>query len=76
MASLENLVPKKERDHLMKNCSYEVLCFYTFHEFNETNTESEMKKKIFAKFRDYNDALEYAEKQSEQNCFYHVILRV
>ena len=76
MGTLQNLVPNNDRDHLKKRCDYEVLCFYTNQEYQETpNEEKYLRKKIFAKFRDYQEALEYAKKKSKEPIYYLVILR-
>ena len=71
-----NLVPKDKVDCLAKKLDYEVLGFYTQFEFETCETEKEMKKHIMAKFRAYDDALDYANRLLKARVYYDkVILR-
>lgn len=76
MANFDNLVPKNKQGVLGKSgtLNYEVVVFHTEHEYDTTETEAEVKKRIMAKFKDYDDALAYA--QSKLNSpVYRVVLR-
>ena len=70
--TLLNLVPPAKQDHLAKKLEYEVLVFYTKLEYETCELESEFKKKIFAKFRDYNYAMEFANRIKFKG--YHLIM--
>lgn len=75
LSRLDVLVPPQERT-VRKKCDYEVLAFVTEHEWDTCNLESEMKKRIRAKFREYDHAEEYAQKLLIRSPYYHkVILR-
>lgn len=69
-----NLVPREKRGCLAKCLAYEVLVFHPDHEY-QTTTEDDSKKKIVAKFRDYDDALEFAHEQSLKAYYTRVVLR-
>lgn len=71
-----NLVPKQKRS-LSKpgKLDYEVLAYYTEFEYMTTEAEVDVKKKIIAKFRCYEDALEYAVAQAARLDYYKVIIR-
>ncbi len=70
------LVPPKERN-LRKRCEFEVLAFVTEHEWDTCEDEAEMKKRIRAKFRSYDEAEEYAQKTllSTHSYYFKVLLR-
>jgi len=69
------LVEPKERS-LEKRTAYEVLAFVTEFEWESCEEEKEMKKRIFAKFRSYDDAEAYAQRLVSGNTHYHkVVLR-
>ncbi len=61
LARIDNLVPPDDQ-RLHKTTTVEVLTFVTQFEWETTNREVDMKKKIAAKFRSYEDAEEYAQK--------------
>lgn len=69
------LVEPKERS-LEKRTAYEVLAFVTEFEWESCEDEKEMKKRIHAKFRSYDDAEYYAQKLLLGNAHYFkVVLR-
>lgn len=71
-----NLVPSTERG-LRKRCDYEVLGFYTRGQWDNCVSEKDIKACIQAKFRDYDDAEEYAKKLLTRSpYFFKVLLRV
>jgi len=61
-----NLVPREKRDGWARpgKTPYEVLVFHTDLEYERTESEPEMKKRIVAKFRGYWEALLYAQQQA------------
>jgi hypothetical protein len=67
------LVEPKERS-LEKRTAYEVLAFVTEFEWETCNDEKEMKQRIFAKFRFYDDAEEYAQRLVSGNTYYHTVV--
>lgn len=67
------LVQPNER-RLEKRTAYEILVFITETEWNNCQDEKEMKKRIFAKFRSYNDAEEYGQKLILNNLAYFKVL--
>ena len=73
--TVENLVPLHLVGTMQKRTAFEVLLFYTQNEYQECQTEADFKKAIYAKFRDYQEALDYARKQARNTCYYKVILR-
>lgn len=73
---IDNLTPRNMIDTLQKQCKFEVLVFYTQHEYDTTLREVDLKKKIFAKFRDYNAAEAYAQQLIMGNVhLYKVVIR-
>jgi hypothetical protein len=74
---VENLVPPEKRDHLgpIGKTPYEVLLFVTRREYLNIGNVKNTTKRIYAKFRDYQEALEYAQKKAVDPTYYHVILR-
>lgn len=76
MSDITILVSKEKIDHFSKQLDYEVLAFATREEFENCTTETEIKKRIHAKFRDYQDAFDYAHRLGNSNVYYYkVILR-
>lgn len=67
------LVEPKERS-FEKQTAYEVLAFVTQFEWDSCEDEKEMKKRIFAKFRSYDDAEHYAQRLLCGNVHYHKVL--
>jgi len=76
LARLTNLVHPDQR-YSEKRCVYEVVVFHTEQEWNNANVESEIKKRIWAKFRIYYDAEHYAQRLllSPNPYYFKVILR-
>ena len=70
----ENLVPAEKRNCLAKGLDYEVLLFATKVEWESCETEKELKKRIWAKFRDYDAAVAYAGRVMAGNTHYHKVL--
>lgn len=69
------LVPPKART-LRKRCEYEILVFVTECEWDTAEDETEMKKRIWAKFRSYDDAEQYAQQLLVKQPYFHkVVLR-
>ncbi len=54
---------------------FEVLVFHAEHEYEVTNSEKDIKKKIVAKFKDGDHAKEYALRLAMVPTYYRVILR-
>lgn len=70
---LENLVPKNQRGFETK-LAYEVLAFYTEGEWDNCQTEPQLRKCIFAKFRDYQQAEDYAQRLLFSGTYYFKVL--
>jgi hypothetical protein len=72
-----NLVPTEKKDGWGRpgKTPYEVLLFHTDFEYERTESEPEMKKRIVAKFRGYSEALLYAQQQALCPANAHVVLR-
>jgi hypothetical protein len=54
---------------------YEVLAFHTQFEYETTNDEKDLKKKIIAKFRDYDAALAFAQNMAFVPYYERILLR-
>lgn len=72
---IDNQVDEHDKK-LHKTCKVEVLAFVTNIEY-ENSTVLTLSHKIMAKFRDYNEAVDYAEKLAQGNVYYEkIIIRI
>lgn len=72
---IDNQVDERDKK-LHDKCQVEVLAFVTQVEYDRCSV-IQLARKAMAKFRDYHEALHYAEKLAQGNVYYEkIIIRV